>query len=102
MTVPPALNSRLALSPSTKLGAGFVEGLSPILYALTKGVSEVIVSPCRLRVRRNFAAAVGSMKPGRSKPYSPLTGTIEGAPNIQTPSRAEHGPEGVFIFKREY
>ncbi len=28
----------------------------------------------------------------------PLEGTIDGAPTIQTPSRAEHGPEGVLIF----
>ncbi len=28
----------------------------------------------------------------------PLEGTIDGALHIQTPSRAEHGPEGVLIF----
>jgi len=26
-------------------------------------------------------------------------GTIVGAPSIQTPSRAKHGPEGVSIFR---
>ena len=29
----------------------------------------------------------------------PTTGTIDGAPSIQTPSRAEHGPEGRFFLQ---
>ncbi len=30
----------------------------------------------------------------------PTSGTIDGAPNIQTPSQAEHGLEGVFVLSR--
>ncbi len=38
---------------------------------------------------------------GRHSPQ-PTFGTIDGGPNIQTPSRAEHGPEGIFIFREAY
>ncbi len=31
----------------------------------------------------------------------PLQGTFDGAPNIQTPSMAEHGPGGVFVLSLE-
>ncbi len=36
------------------------------------------------------------MEPGDHSPW-PTSGTIGGASHIQTPSRAEHGREGVFI-----
>jgi len=35
---------------------------------------------------------------GAIKALQPTTGTIDGAPNIQTPSWAEHGPGGRFLF----
>ena len=35
---------------------------------------------------------------GDSSPR-PTSGTIEDGPQIQTPSRAEHGPEGVLILR---
>ena len=38
------------------------------------------------------------MKLGWSIASRPPQGTFDGAPNIHTPSRAEHGLEGVFIF----
>ena len=38
------------------------------------------------------------MKLGDPRP-PPTSGTSNGAPNIQTPSRAEYGPECVFIFR---
>jgi hypothetical protein len=31
----------------------------------------------------------------------PTAGTINGATQIQTPSRAEHGPEGVMLFRKQ-
>ena len=31
----------------------------------------------------------------------PTSGTFDGAPNIQTPSRAEYGLGGVFILSKE-
>lgn len=37
------------------------------------------------------------MKPGYNSPQ-PTFGTIEGAPNTQTPSQAEHGLEGVLLY----
>lgn len=38
------------------------------------------------------------MKLGDPRP-PPTTGTIDGAPDIETPSRAKHGPEGAFILQ---
>ncbi len=40
----------------------------------------------------------GNMKPGWIVGPEATAATIKGAPNIQTPSQAEHGLEGVFIF----
>ncbi len=40
------------------------------------------------------------VKPWNGENISPRppSGTIDGVPNIQTPSRAEHGPRGRFIL----
>ena len=40
------------------------------------------------------------MKPGGHSPR-PTSGTSDGAPNTQTPSAEEHGPEGVYFSKME-
>ncbi len=39
------------------------------------------------------------MKPGVAIAPRPTSGRIAGALQTQTPSRAEHGPEGVSIFR---
>lgn len=39
------------------------------------------------------------MKAGVIITPRPTSGTFDGAPNTQTPSRAEHGPGGVFILR---
>ncbi len=38
------------------------------------------------------------MKPGQPQSPGVTTGSFGGALHIQTPSQAEHGPEGVLIF----
>jgi len=38
------------------------------------------------------------MKLGDPRP-PPTCGTIDGAPDIETPSREKHGLEGVFVFR---
>ncbi len=55
----------------------------------TRGLGDV------LALRRRFTDGTG----GRDS-SQPTSGTIEGAPKNQTPSRAEHGPEDVLLFKR--
>ncbi len=42
------------------------------------------------------------MKPGWSIASRPPQGTFDGAPNIHTPSWAEHGPEGVLFLSPTY
>ncbi len=39
------------------------------------------------------------MKPGWSIASRPPQGTFDGAPNIHTPSWAEHGPGGHFVLQ---
>ncbi len=41
----------------------------------------------------------GSMETGVATYPLPMAGTTDGATHIQTPSRAEHGPEGVLLFQ---
>ncbi|MEE8077294.1 MAG: hypothetical protein V3T60_16935 [Candidatus Binatia bacterium] len=38
------------------------------------------------------------MKTGAINALQPTTGTFDGAPHIQTPSRVEYGPGGRFRF----
>ncbi len=37
---------------------------------------------------------------GVTNTAGPPEGTIDGEPTIQMPSRVEHGPEGVLVFRR--
>ncbi len=42
------------------------------------------------------------MKPGAMMVPRPPSGTIDGAPNIQTPSQAHYDPGGCFCFFRSW